>query len=121
MLMTQSEQPGRRRTARQHPAIRTALALLVLMAAGGCAVAAQQQIRGQVVNRDRVPQQCQLTFYSGANAVYRLTADRQGYFYITNPRYGTYRIVIVQGNRQTSAGATIDQRGLNPAQLMVPW
>ena len=105
---------------KRQPALRVALALLVLVVCGATA-GAQQQIRGQVVNRDRVPQQCQLTFYSGSSAVYRMTADRQGYFYITNPRPGSYRIVITQGNHRAEVAGTIDQKGLNPAALIVPW
>ncbi len=118
--MTKAEQLDGGDSGRRRRALRVALALLVLVVCGATAWA-QQQIRGQVVNRDRVPQQCQLTFYSGNNVIYRLTADRKGYFYITNPRYGSYRILITQGNRRAEVGATVNQRGLSPAPLIVPW
>jgi hypothetical protein len=86
------------------------------------ASARQAQLRGQVVNRDGVAQQCQVTFYAGNDIAYRLTANGQGYFYITNARAGAYRVVVVQGNRQSEfRRVTIDDYGLHPATLVVPW
>jgi len=97
------------------------LALLVL--AWTLPMAARQgQVRGQVVNRDGVPQQCQVDFYAGADLAYRLTSNGQGYFYVNNPRGGAYRVVVLQGNRQSEfRRVTIDDYGLHPATLVVPW
>jgi hypothetical protein len=102
-------------------AMRRVVFVLLLIVVSAAAGRAQQQIRGQVVNRDRVPQQCQLTFYSGNSVAYRVTADRQGYFYISNPRQGAYRIVAVQGSRQGELRATIDRNVLSPNPLVVLW
>jgi hypothetical protein len=100
---------------------RVAATLLFLFVCGAVGDA-QQQVRGQVVNRDGVSQQCQLAFYAGAEMVYRVTTDRQGYFYLTNPRNGTYRIVAVQGSRQGEfTRVSIDGSGLHPATLVVQW
>jgi hypothetical protein len=96
----------------------TLLLLFVCTAIGE----AQQQVRGQVVNRDGAAQQCQLAFYAGSEVVYRVTTDRQGYFYLNNPRYGTYRVVAVQGSRQGDfSRVTVDGSGLHPATLVVQW
>jgi hypothetical protein len=84
--------------------------------------AGQKQVRGQVANRDGVPQQCQVAFYTGADLAYRLASNGQGYFYINNPRAGAYRVVVVQGSRQAEfRRVTIDDSGLHPATLVVPW
>jgi len=100
------------------------LLLLFLIVCGPAGEARQQQIKGQVVNRDGVPQQCQVDFYIGSNSnpVWRLTSDKQGYFYINNPRDGGYRVVVVQGSQQDEfKRVSIDQYGLHPATLVVRW
>jgi hypothetical protein len=100
----------------------TSLLLLLLMTCVLSGEARQAQLRGQVVNRDGVPQQCQVDFYSGADLAYRVASDRQGYFYISNPRNGAYRVVVVQGSRQGEfKRVSIDEYGLHPATLVVQW
>ena len=45
---------------------RLACILLALMSFGLTSDAFQRQVRGQVVNRDGVPQQCQVDFFAGS-------------------------------------------------------
>jgi hypothetical protein len=103
--------------------LKRASVILLLVAACGLAGYAQQQVRGQVVNRDGVAQQCQVAFYAGGpDPVYRATSDRQGYFYLNGPRAGAYRVLVVQGNRQDEfKRVTIDREGLHPSTLVVRW
>jgi hypothetical protein len=100
---------------------RLALVVLILLVwLPGQAV--QQQLRGQVVNRDGAPQQCQVDFYQGDRHVYGLKTDQRGYFSLTNPRYGTYRVEVVQGSRRDEIKEVrIDQNGLHPQTLVVQW
>ena len=101
---------------------RLASLLLLLIVCAPVADTRQQQLRGQVVNRDGQAQQCQIDFYAGADLAYRLTSDRQGYFYLNNPKFGAYRVIVVQRNRQNEfKRVTIDANGLHPATLVVPW
>jgi hypothetical protein len=101
---------------------RLASLLLILIVYASSADALQQQVRGRVVNRDGAAQQCQVDFYADKDLAYRLTSDKQGYFYLNNPRFGTYRVVAVQGNRRDEFRAvTIDQYGLHPPTLVVQW
>jgi hypothetical protein len=98
------------------------VALLVMACCLPLAARQGQQVRGQVVNRDGVPQQCQVDFYLGADLAYRLKSNGQGYFFINTPRGGAYRVVVLQGNRQSEfKRVTIDAYGLHPATLVVPW
>ncbi len=100
------------------------LLLLVVCLVGGLSVHAQSQLRGQVVNRDGVPQQCQVDFFPGTSTEpqYRQTSDKQGYFYLNNPKHGTYRVVVAQGNRRDEfKKVTIDPYGLHPSTLVVRW
>ncbi len=103
--------------------MRRALVILLLLTIGGLTGYARQQVRGQVVNRDGVAQQCQVDFYaSGPDPVYRATSDRQGYFYLSSPRAGAYRVIVVQGNRQDEfKRVTVDREGLHPSTLVVRW
>jgi hypothetical protein len=103
---------------------RLACILLILMSFGLTSDALQQQVRGQVVNRDGVPQQCQVDFFagSGTDLQYRQVTDRQGYFYLNNPKPGAYRVVVVQGKRTFEfKRVDIDRSGLRPKTLVVPW
>ena len=99
------------------------LAVVVLLVSGWLgAVAAQQQVRGQVINRDGAPQQCQVNFYIATKHYYGLTTDYNGYFVLTNPAAATYRVEVVQGNlRQEFAAVVIDSNGMRPATLVVSW
>jgi hypothetical protein len=84
--------------------------------------ARQTQVRGQVVNRDGIGQPCQIDFYAGTALAYRSNSNGQGTFYVTNPKQGEYRVVVAQGNRQSEfRRVTIDNAGLHPATLVVPW
>jgi hypothetical protein len=101
---------------------RLASLLMFLIVCASVADARQPQHRGQVVNRDGQAQQCQIDFYAGADLAYRLTSDRHGYFFLNNPKFGAYRVVVVQGNRQQEfKRVTIDEYGLHPATLVVAW
>ena len=99
------------------------LAVVVLLVSGGLgAVAAQQQVRGQVINRDGAPQQCQVNFYIADKRHYGLATDDYGYFVLTNPQHATYRVEVVRGNqRQEFASVVIDTNGLRPQTLVVSW
>ena len=99
------------------------LAVVVLLVSGWLgAVAAQQQVRGQVIHRDGAPQQCQVNFYIADKRYYGLTTDYNGYFALTSPQHGTYRVEVVQGNRrQEFASVVIDTNGLRPQTLVVSW
>lgn len=103
---------------------RLASLLLILIVCGSESDARmQQQVRGQVVNRDGAPQQCEVNFYADRpEPAYRVISDRQGYFYLTNPGHRGYRVVVVQGSRQAEfSRVTIDDYGLHPATLVVQW
>jgi hypothetical protein len=101
---------------------RLASLLLLLTVCASVAEARQQQLRGQVVNRDGVAQECQVDFYLGRDLAYRLTSDRQGYFYLNNPKFGDYRVIVVQGSRRNEfKRVAIDANGLHPPTLVVPW
>lgn len=97
--------------------------VVVILSLCLAAAVAQQQLRGQIVNRDGAPQQCQVDFYTPDNRhMYGLTSDYKGYFLLTNPRYGTYRVEVTQGNRQeVFKEVIIDQNGLRPATFVVQW
>jgi hypothetical protein len=98
--------------------------LLLVTICGLTGHARQRQVRGQVVNRDGVPQQCQVDFFmtTGTDPQYRLTSNREGYFYLNDPRNGTYRVVVVQRNQHEEfKRVTIDQSGLHPSTLVVRW
>lgn len=100
---------------------RLTLIVLVLFIGGLANQARQQQVRGQIVNRDGVPQKCQVDFYTGNDLQYRVVADNKGYFFLNDPRYGSYRVVVLQGNRQDAFKASIDQYGLHPPTFVVQW
>ncbi len=101
------------------------VALLLLLVVGVLTLEArQQQIRGQVVNRDGVAQQCQVNFFAGTapDAAYRLASDAKGYFYLNYPKTGVYRVVVVQGGRRDEfKRVSIDDYGLHPSTLVVRW
>lgn len=103
---------------------RFAFAILLVVVCALATHAQPQQVRGQVINRDGAPQQCQVEFWipKGSQPQYRLLTDRQGYFYVPKPRPGTYRVVVMQGRRrQEFTGVRIDQYGLHPPTLVVNW
>ena len=98
------------------------LLLLLIVCASSADAQQKRTLRGQVVNRDGVGQQCQIDFYKGNDVAYRLSSDKQGYFYVNNAEFGTYRVVVVQGNRQEEFNkVTIDSNGLRPPTLVVRW
>lgn len=99
------------------------VALIVSSWLAALAAQPQQQVRGQVVNRDGAPQQCQVDFYTpDTRRAYSLNTDYKGYFLLTNPRYGAYRVEVIQGNRrEVFKDVTIDQYGLRPPTLVVQW
>ena len=100
------------------------LAVVVLLVSGcvGAATAQQQRVRGQVINRDGAPQQCQVNFYIADKRYYGLTTDYNGYFVLTSPQHATYRVEVVQGNRRHEfASVVIDTNGLRPQTLVVSW
>ena len=99
------------------------IALVVLILAAWLSThAAQTQVRGQVVNRDGAPQQCQVDFYDNERHVYGLTTDYKGFFVLTNPRHATYRVEVIQGNRREEfRDVIIDSNGLRPATFVVQW
>ena len=72
------------RTAVTFPPFRSALmpryvfSVLLLMAGSLPLSAGQAQVRGQVVNRDGVGQQCQIDFYAGTALAYRSTSNAKG-------------------------------------------
>jgi hypothetical protein len=82
---------------------------------------AQKQVRGQVVNRDGAALQCQVDFYYGNNLAQRVHTDGGGYFYLTSPSHGRYRVVILYRGRQHELQVTIDNQGLHPPTFVVPW
>src|SRR5688572_5010618 len=103
------------------PMLRLAVVVLLVSGCVG-AVTAQQQVRGQVINRDGAPQQCQVNFYIADKHHYGLTTDYNGYFFLTNPQHATYRVEVVDGNRrQQFASVVIDTNGLRPRTLVVSW
>jgi hypothetical protein len=100
------------------------VAILILVVVCGLTVhAGQRQVRGQVINRDGAPQQCQINFFAGNsnNPEYRAASDNRGFFYLNQPRGGSYRVVVAQGGRQDSFSVSIDDYGLHPATLVVRW
>jgi hypothetical protein len=100
------------------------LAVVVLLVSGcvGAVTAQQQQVRGQVINRDGAPQQCQVNFYVASKHYYGLTTDYKGYFVLTGPEQTTYRVEVVQGNRrQEFPTVIIDSNGMRPPTLVVSW
>jgi hypothetical protein len=98
-----------------------AVLLITLVAGALTGHAGQQQVRGQVVNRDGAPQECQVDFY-GQQTKYQLASDKRGFFYLTNPRFGTYQVVLRQGPRTTTINnVVIDQNGLHPPTLVANW
>ena len=63
------------------------LAVVVLLVSGCVgAVTAQQQVRGQVINRDGAPQQCQVNFYVARQALLRVDHGLQRLFRSDEPR-----------------------------------
>jgi len=99
---------------------RLAAVLFIVVVCALTGHAGQAQVRGQVVNRDGVPQECQVDFNGPAR--YQLAADRRGYFYLTNPRFGSYQVSLRQGPRTTQIGnVVIDQSGLHPPTLVASW
>jgi hypothetical protein len=99
------------------------VALALVMTSLWLAVSSgQQQVRGQVVNRDGAPQQCQVDFYQDSRHIYGVNTDYKGYFLLTNPRYDIYRVEVTLGNRrEVFKEVKIDQYGLHPPTLVVPW
>lgn len=60
------------------------VALIVSSWLAALAAQPQQQVRGQVVNRDGAPQQCQVDFYTpDTRRAYSLNTDYKGYFLLT--------------------------------------
>jgi hypothetical protein len=97
-----------------------AVLLITLVAGALTGHAGQQQVRGQVVNRDGAPQECQVDFFGPAR--YQLASDKRGFFYLTSPRFGTYQVGLRQGPRTTQIGnVVIDQNGLHPPTLVANW
>jgi hypothetical protein len=102
--------------------MRRLVAVLLIIVVAGVLTghAGQSQVRGQVVNRDGAPQECQVDFNGPAR--YQLAADKRGYFYLTNPAFGTYQVTLRQGPRATQIpNVAIDQRGLHPPTLVANW
>jgi hypothetical protein len=99
------------------------LALVVLILSVCVTLAAQTQVRGQVVNRDgAAQQQCQVNFYLSDRQLYGVATDSRGFFVLMNPRYATYRVEVLQGNRREEfRDVIIDQNGLRPPTFVVPW
>ena len=84
-----------------------------------------QQYRGKVIDRNGTPQgNCQIEFSerAGQPVIFRATANRDGIFYLTNPRQGKYYVVVGYGpQKQFSVFVTIDAQGLQPATLIATW
>ena len=99
------------------------LAVVTLLVSGLLASSAElQQLRGQVINRDGAPQQCQVNFYLDGKLYYALSTDPNGYFTLTNPKQpATYRVEVIQGNRREVITVLIESNALRPATLVVPW
>jgi hypothetical protein len=95
--------------------------LLLLLVIGFAAHTLAQQFRGQVVNRDGVPQRCQVEFFIGNDLQLRVFTDDQGYFYVNNPKWGGYRVSVTQGPNRNDIDVSIDQYGLHPSTLVVRW
>lgn len=108
-----------RTTSRAFPAL--------ILAAGlswALVVSAQQQVAGRIVDRNGSPQpRCLVEFFLNPNAppVYRVAANNDGYFYIANPRYGQYTVLVRLGQRQHRVLVTIDGQGLHPSTIIVTW
>jgi hypothetical protein len=101
---------------------RLASALLIVVLSGLISEA-QQQVRGQVINRDGAPQQCQVEFWApnASQPQYRVVTDGRGFFYLSNPSYGSYRAVVMQGRNRQEFQVRVDQYGLHPPTLVVNW
>jgi hypothetical protein len=101
------------------------VAFFVFLVVAGLTIdARQQQLRGQIVNRDGAAQQCQVNFFAGTSAepLYRLASDAKGYFYLNYPKPGAYRVEVAQGSRRDEfKRVTIDDYGLHPSTLVVRW
>ena len=92
------------------------LALFVILAFAG----AETQVVGKVVTRSGSAQAgCQVEF-SGP-AIYRVTTNNDGNFFLSNPQYGSYSVLLRQGQLQARVNVTIDARGLRPPTLVVNW
>ena len=104
---------------------RLACILLILMSFGLTSDALQQQqVRGQVVNRDGVPQQCQVDFFAGSGTDLQVPTGHgpAGLFLLNNPKPGAYRVVVVQGKRTFEfKRVDVDRSGIRPQTLVVPW
>jgi len=90
----------------------------------GAATVQGQQFQGRVIDRNGAPQAgCQIEFTTGRNQppVYRATSNRDGSFYISNARPGTYLVQVRSGQRQFAVTVSIDSAGLRPSTLVANW
>lgn len=92
------------------------LALFAILALAN----AQPQVAGKVVTRSGSAQVgCQVEF-SGP-AIYRVTTNNDGNFFLSNPLRGSYNVFLRQGQLVAKVSVTIDGQGLHPSTLVVNW
>ena len=114
-----------RRAERLRRVVLVCMSLLLLTALSS----QQTRVRGQIKNRDGAPEsQCQVDFYWGnqQDITYRVYSDQNGYFYLDDPKYGSYLVVVAQGPRTYRfSDVSVFNEGsktlLKPDVLVVPW
>jgi hypothetical protein len=103
---------------RRTKAVMVAMLWAGLLLAGSLAHA--QQVKGTVVNRDGAVQPgCQVTF--AGPATYSVWTNSAGVFFLEGPRHGEYEVTVKQGDRRQVLKVMVNQYGLNPSTLVVPW
>jgi hypothetical protein len=100
-----------------------ALILWTVLLLSGVATA-QRQVSGRIVDRNGSPQgRCLVEFFVYPNQppVYRITANNEGYFYLSDPKPARYSVRVRLGQRLHQIDVTIDEKGLQPSTIVVSW
>ncbi len=103
-----------------------ALILWTVLLLSGVATA-QRQVSGRIVDRNSSPQgRCLVEFfvypvYPNQPPVYRIIANNEGYFYLSDPKPGKYNVRVRLGQRQHQIDVMIDEKGLQPSTIVVNW
>lgn len=89
--------------------------------------AQQNRVRGQIRNGNGGPEpQCQVDFFwnQQQELTYRVYSDKNGFFYLDNPRPGPYHVVVSRGTNAYSlndVSVSADGAKLVPDVFVVPW
>lgn len=98
--------------------------LCLALAASGWALQGWE-VEGEVLNRDGAGvAYCRVEFFVGAQETprYSVTTNADGFFYLTDPDYGEYSVVVSKYDRQQLFEPVyIDEEGLDPPYFEVSW